>query len=153
LDFQKRAYLIDIVAGARNHASRSKLKILGVRTASSKFRTEDPQILGAVVQNLVATAKWRRECVHRWIEADMASYWPQCCTLHFTQYVHFFPPRRLQWQLMNDGLEGIWKGGVRRLIKVPAVLHGADPSWEANRSSGNQEIPRVLWSPKVHYRL
>ena len=27
------------------------------------------------------------------------------------------------------------------------------PSWEANRISASQEIPRILWNPKSHYLI
>jgi hypothetical protein len=30
---------------------------------------------------------------------------------------------------------------------------GQSPSWEANSLSGGQEIPRLLWTPNMHYRV
>jgi hypothetical protein len=33
------------------------------------------------------------------------------------------------------------------------LLHGQSPSCENNRFSASQEIPRILWNPKLHYHI
>ena len=40
-------------------------------------------------------------------------------------------------------------------LKLTDWLHSSEwsCSWEANRSSASQEILRILWIPKVHYRI
>jgi hypothetical protein len=37
-------------------------------------------------------------------------------------------------------------------ILLVYLLHEQSPSWEENRFSASQEIPRILWNPMVHYR-
>jgi hypothetical protein len=48
---------------------------------------------------------------------------------------------------------GLILGNPHNPLKTAVYLHLQSPSWEANRFSANQEIPRILWIPKVHFRL
>ena len=36
---------------------------------------------------------------------------------------------------------------------LPTYSMEQSPSWEANRFSGSQEIPRIFWNAKVNYRI
>ena len=40
--------------------------------------------------------------------------------------------------------------GIDRLLLTYSMVQG--PSWKANWFAGSQEIARILWNPKVHYR-
>jgi len=48
---------------------------------------------------------------------------------------------------MGNGTMGQWDNGVMSNAMEQS------PSWEADRSSAIQEIPRTLWNPNVHLRI
>jgi len=39
------------------------------------------------------------------------------------------------------------------LTCLPSYSMEQSPSWKTNRAWASQEIPRILWNPKVHYRI
>ena len=42
---------------------------------------------------------------------------------------------------------------IHCITYLPTYSMEQSPSWEANRFSASQEIPRILWNLEVHYRI
>jgi len=60
------------------------------------------------------------------------------------------------WQRWNPILyNGIFNSccSSRTYVVIMAYSMGHSPSREANQFSASQEIPRILWKPKIHCRI
>jgi hypothetical protein len=53
---------------------------------------------------------------------------------------------------ITDGSRSLWQTAYLLTYLLTYSLEQS-PSWEANRFSASQKIPRILWNPKVHYRI
>ena len=57
----------------------------------------------------------------------------------------------------RSALKGVSKKCAHEKLnpKIPYLFNSTEhnPSWEANQFSVSQEIPYILWKPKVHYRI
>ena len=57
---------------------------------------------------------------------------------------HFF----LKWAI---SVKPIKSSCYMRIVRTYSVQHSS--SWEANQFSASQEIPRILWNPKVYHHV
>jgi hypothetical protein len=77
---------------------------------------------------------------------------------HETRWGHLWSTTRQHYRLSQRGKNAV----LRFLFPTPYLTHTTylltysmeqSPSWEAKTSWATQEIPRILWNPKVHNRI
>ena len=82
--------------------------------------------------------------------------WPDVTSLTYLKWLALFAAQVVSWWrwkrpvtlLMSCSLPV--KDGIILLLTYSVEQ---SPFWEANRFSAYQEIPHILWNPKVHYRI
>jgi len=52
-------------------------------------------------------------------------------------------------RVIGSNISAFWR--CSKILALTSMEQS--PSWEANRFAASQEIPRISWSPKVHYLI
>ena len=83
--------------------------------------------------------------------------WGEGCSKHesLQKYTHYFLRKIKKTQRLEEvglGLTIWWKLACLLSYLFTYAMQQS-PSWEAKRFAASQEIPRILWNPKVHYRI
>jgi hypothetical protein len=68
-------------------------------------------------------------------------------------YVPQVPPLKRSYASLSSPVGATCPAHLNFLIWLLTCSIQHSPSWEANRFSASQEIPRILWNLKVHYRI
>ena len=88
---------------------------------------------------LILTTYIIPRCVLHLNKAAMSLYYCVLCSIQFRYWCYSLK--------IKD------RRNIQQKIQYLTDSMEQSPSWEANRSSASQEIPRILCIPKVHYRI
>ena len=85
-----------------------------------------------------------------------AASWCAVSVIFFRSWPNWQCPAKFQcilqnWVLCTHFLR-FWSRQMRTANELTYSIQQS-PSWEANRLPASQEIPRILWNTKVHYRI
>ena len=76
---------------------------------------------------------------------------PATCPLSWATSIQSIPPHPTSWKSFLIFSSHLRLGLPSGLF--PSYFMEQSPSWEANLFEASQQIPRILWSPKFHYRI
>ena len=95
--------------------------------------------------------------VMNWLVASMCSYpssflnlvkinYRELYNINLNDTIWYF-----SWRFTEELLTHIFFEYIHAYRQTNSIKH--IPSWEANKPSAGQEIPRNLWNPKIHYSI
>ena len=84
--------------------------------------------------------------IFRVLSEDVTSAPPECKCTSWVQ-VFLLEPDFVVWICLSEESKG-----NNSVTECKTNSTEQSPSWKANISSATQEISRILWNPKVHYR-